>query len=130
MSRYRMLMADGTYVEEAFCNDRCAVMHARRHNEASPPESRIVDVLSEMGSILYGPQRSMTDRILAFVESKGYKVKRGRTHYVIESGSRKLFRIVPRLQSLVRKDLGGFVITGEECLDFRGNKWLFRIVFD
>ena len=125
-----MMMADGTSVEETFCDDRCAVMHARRHNETADPEARIEDVLYGSASILVGPQRSKIERIIAFVESKGYKVGRGRTHYVIESGSRRLFRIVPKLERLVRKDLGGYVISGEECLDFRGNKWLFRIVFD
>lgn len=105
-------------------------MYARRHNETGPPEDRIVDVLSDGRTVLAGAQRSKIDRIERYVNGKGYSLKRGATHYVIESDSRKLYRLVPRLKILVGKDLGGYVLTGEECIDFRKRKWVFRIVFD
>lgn len=125
-----MVRADGSRSEMFYFGRRSAVMYARRHNETAPPEDRIVDVLSDGRTVLAGAQRSKIDRIERYVNGKGYSLKRGATHYVIESDSRKLYRLVPRLKILVRQDLGGYVLTGEECIDFRKRKWVFRIVFD
>lgn len=130
MPLYVMVKADGSAGETACHDSRSALMRARRHNETTPEDDRIVDVLLDGSTIMAGPQRSKMDRIETFVRSKGYRLERGETHYVIESESRKLYQLVPRLAILVRQDLGGFVLTGEECLDFRKRKWLYRIVFD
>jgi len=130
MPGFVMVKADGGGEAVNFSAVRSAVMFARRHNETAPPGDRIVDVLFEGRTVMFGAQRSKIDRIERYVNGKGYSLKRGRTHYVIESDCRKLYRLVPRLRILVRKELGGYVLTGEECIDFRKRKWVFRIVFD
>ena len=126
---YAFPLRNGAVVSGRFHNDRDAVAYARRYNESHAPASEITDVLKNGKTVLDRGYRSDMKRIERLIADCGFVLQRMESHYLVESTDKSIRKMLPKLQKYVKEDIDGYVVFGEDCLDYRQRKYLYRILF-